>query len=350
MPKLTTREQVLAKGTAPDTGLTQEQIDAYLKAKADLQALVERERTLRAMGQHAQTTPAGWWQMGLAALGTPGQARAPSQVAAGAAREMAGPYALEKLQIEIDDLQKKILAFEQEHPDIFLATADPQQAEEALRQSVAERLASGKITREQAAREYAEGRERLPGLTASLTVKEPEPEPEPELFDPARPWWLPGMTEQEEAYARAATLGVPTPWEEETMQWARQDRERQAAQARYDAVAAEWERQQRELEAQRQWQQQQAALAMRGWQETFPYYVSPGREYAPGFEPGGPVARIYEMGGMQFDPEMFRPQPMRPVPGLGAMPQAGEYQGQLEEQMRRLMPQLVGAAWQIRGQ
>jgi hypothetical protein len=260
---------------------------------------------------------------------------------------------LANLQIQIDDLQKKILAFEQEHPDIFLATADPQQArqaEEALRQSVAERLASGKITREQAAREYAEGRERLPGLTASLTVKEPEPEPEPELFDPARPWWLPGMTEQEEAYARAATLGVPTPWEEEQMQWARQDRERQAAQARYDAVAAEWERQQRELEAQRQWQQQQAALAMRGWQETFPYYVSPGREYAPGFEPGGPVARIYEMGGMQFDPEMFRPQPMRPVPGLGAMPQAGEYQGQLEEQMRRLMPQLVGAAWQMRGQ
>lgn len=343
MPKLTTREQVLAKGTAPDTGLTQEQIDAYLKAKADLQALVEREQILQHMTQMVDQPKEQlpWWAMGLGPT-------IPPSVGASVGLVMAGPYALEKLQIEIDDLQKQILAFEQEHPDIFLATADPQQAEEALRQSVAERLASGKITREQAAREYAEGRERLPGLTASLTVKEPEPEPE--LFDPARPWWQPGMTEQEEAYARAATLGVPTPWEEEQMQWARQDRERQAAQARYDAVAAEWERQQRELEAQRQWQQQQAALAMRGWQETFPYYVSPGREYAPGFEPGGPVARIYEMGGMQFDPEMFRPQPMRPVPGLGAMPQAGEYQGQLEEQMRRLMPQLVGAAWQMRGQ
>lgn len=40
--------------------------------------------------------------------------------------------------------------------------------------------------------------------------------------------------------------------------------------------------------------------------QAMPYLVAPGTEFIPGFEPGGPVARLYQMNGLQYDPTQWR--------------------------------------------
>ena len=40
--------------------------------------------------------------------------------------------------------------------------------------------------------------------------------------------------------------------------------------------------------------------------QAMPYLVAPGTQFIPGFEPGGPVARLYQMNGLQYDPNQWR--------------------------------------------
>jgi len=139
-----------------------------------------------------------------------------------------------------------------------------------------------------------------------------------------RPGYVEGMTAEEEAAARAMAFGLPTPEQARQQQWQEQwqqrlwqaDLEQSASAEKRSQQQAEWARQQDIYEN----AYRQAQLAQQRWAEAMPWAMTPGRQYKPGFQPGGPISKFYEMGGMQYNPELYKPV-YTPAPGnnLGAL-------------------------------
>jgi hypothetical protein len=89
--------------------------------------------------------------------------------------------------------------------------------------------------------------------------------------------------------------------EMERQQW--QDRmrleEQQMAQA---AELARLEREQRAREMAASIGQFLAGQSSQNWATAMPYVLPKGTRFAPGFEPGGPAARLAQIGGSQYTP------------------------------------------------
>ncbi len=140
------------------------------------------------------------------------------------------------------------------------------------------------------------------------------------------------MTDAERVQAAAQASGV-SPWDVmmymqqggggmtayQQAQIAQAQAAAQQAQQQFEAQMAfqreQLAQQMRIAEMQRQQQQREMAAAigqalanqrMVAWQQGLPYALPKTQQYAPGFEPGGPLEMLYRSAGASYNPQTYR--------------------------------------------
>ena len=92
-----------------------------------------------------------------------------------------------------------------------------------------------------------------------------------------------------------------------------------------------------------QWAQnydlQRAQMAQQQWERMLPMRLPEGVTTVPGFEAGGPIQKMYESAGWQYDPKQWAPIPLN-APGAPGPAQVPPWAQQLWNQGADILPRL----------